>query len=76
MPEATSPKVERTYSCFQSPRVVQWRPKTRASNKFQLNMKINLNYKLKSKTIVNVDESSSEEDAKSKQMENIISKAL
>ena len=39
-------------------------------------MKRTLNPKLKSKTIVNLDETSSEEDTKSKEMEDILSQAL
>ena len=39
-------------------------------------MKRDLNTKLKNETIVDVDESNSEEDTKSKQMEEIFSQAL
>ena len=74
--EATSPKVERNDYCFQSSGAIQWRPKTRASNKLHMNIKRALNPKLKSKTIVNLDETSSEEDTKSKEMEEILSQAL
>ena len=70
MLQAISPRVENTYFFFQNPGVVQWRPETKASNKLQLNMKNTLNSKLKSKTIVNVNESSSKEDTKPKEMED------
>ena len=63
--EATSPKVERNDYCFQSSGAIQWRPKTRASNKLHMNIKRALNPKLKSETIINVDESNSEEETKS-----------
>ena len=39
-------------------------------------MKRTLNPKLKRETIINVDESSSEEETKSKEMEKILSQAL
>ena len=56
--------------------VVKWRPKTRASNQFGMNMKMVLNIGLKNDSLINAEESSSEEYSKSKKIEGIIAEAL
>ena len=73
MSELTSPNEKMVYTHSQSYETIQWRPKTRASDKFQLNMKRVLNPELKNEGIIDVDESSREEDTKSKEMEEIFS---
>ena len=49
---------------------LKWRPKTRATNKIRLNMKIILNPKLKNEKITIIQYSSSEENNESE--ENLI----
>ena len=76
MSDKWPPKPKNIYTHSVKHEVVKWRQKTRDSNKFAMNMKKVLNLDLKNETLIDVEEYSSEEDAKWKRIEGMLDEAL
>ena len=74
--EPISREIKKTYSRLKNTKAVKWRPKTRPSNKFHLNMKKILNLNFKKEGTIEIEESTSEEDVQSKRIEGMIFQAL
>ena len=76
VPEPKSPEIKKTFSQLRNTEAIRWRPKTRPSNKFHLNIKKILNPRFKKESTIEMEQSSSEEDVQSKKIEGMISQAL
>ena len=69
IPGLEVPVIKNTYAHAKNNEAVKWKPKTRPTNKFHLNMKKLLNPKLQEEQMIEIEESSIEEDTQSRKME-------
>ena len=68
--------IKNTYAHAKSFEIDKWRSKTRPTNKLHLNMKKMLNPKLQREKMIEIKESSFEEETQSRNIEGMILKAL